>query len=488
MSKKNKIINISICIFGLILFLTAKFISNNFNNISFEQLLYSIFTSKGGNFTVLFDGAIYVLLRLFIIIFIFLLVYKLINKYILKNKEINKHLMTFFSILFLIVISYSSFNTVGIIEYIKNQNSISNIFEKYYVDAKDVNIEFPKEKRNLIYIYLESMEMTCVSKKNGGYTKESYIPNLEQIAINNINFSNNNKLGGAYQVNNTNWTMAALISHTAGIPLKLSIGNKFSTKFPNIYNLGDILKDNGYNNYFMIGSDATFGKRDEYFKTHGDYTIYDYKYAKEKEYIDEDYFVWWGYEDKKLFDFAKEELLEISKQKEPFNFTILTVDTHFTDGYIDNDCEEKFDSKYANAIYCSDKNVSKFIDWIQKQDFYKDTTIILVGDHLTMQGNFFETNNRTVYNAIINSKIKPIKEKERLFSSLDMFPTTLTALGAKIEGDKLGLGVNLFSNEKTLIEEIGIEKLNKEISKKSNYYNDLLLGNNYYEIKNIEKN
>ena len=179
MSKKNKIINISICIFGLFLFLTAKFISNNFNNISFEQLLYSIFTSKGGNFTVLFDGAIYVLLRLFIILFIFLLVYKLINKYILKNKKINKHLTTLFSILFLIVMSYTSFNTVGIIEYIKNQNSVSNIFEKYYVDAKDVNIEFPKEKRNLIYIYLESMEMTNATIENGGIIEKTYIPKLE---------------------------------------------------------------------------------------------------------------------------------------------------------------------------------------------------------------------------------------------------------------------------------------------------------------------
>lgn len=30
------------------------------------------------------------------------------------------------------------------------------------------------------------------------------------------------------------------------------------TKFSNIVTLGDILKDNGYNNYLMIGSDSEF--------------------------------------------------------------------------------------------------------------------------------------------------------------------------------------------------------------------------------------
>ena len=40
----------------------------------------------------------------------------------------------------------------------------------------------------------------------------------------------------------------------------------------------EILEYNGYNNYFMIGSDAEFGGRKSFFETHGNYTIYDYYY------------------------------------------------------------------------------------------------------------------------------------------------------------------------------------------------------------------
>ena len=39
--------------------------------------------------------------------------------------------------------------------------------------------------------------------------------------------------------------------------------------------------------------------------------------------------------------------------------------------------------------------------------------------------------------------------------------------GVKIEGNKLGLGVNLFSEEKTLIEKLGYEYMQEELAKKS---------------------
>ena len=39
--------------------------------------------------------------------------------------------------------------------------------------------------------------MTNISKKNGGVFDISVTPNLENIALNNINFSNTNLRGGA---------------------------------------------------------------------------------------------------------------------------------------------------------------------------------------------------------------------------------------------------------------------------------------------------
>ena len=77
-----------------------------------------------------------------------------------------------------------------------------------------------------------------------------------------------------------------------------------------------------------------------------------------------------------MFEYAKQELNKISKNKEPFNFTLLTVNTHAQDGYIDNDCPVISDNLYLNSVYCLDKNVANFINWLQRQSFYKNTTEI----------------------------------------------------------------------------------------------------------------
>ena len=121
---------------------------------------------------------------------------------------------------------------------------------------------------------------------------------------------------------------------------------------------------------------------------------------------------------------------------------------------------------------------------MKKQDFYKDTVIVIVGDHLTMQEGFYPTKGeegRYLYNVFIHSSVSG-NNKNRLFTHFDLYPTTLAAMGAEIEGDKLGLGVNLFSGEETLLEKLGYETLNAELVSKSDFYNSFILGSSYYEM------
>jgi len=476
-NKKFNIIKICLYIIFLTIYFFSIFVNKEFGNVSFEQILFNIIYSKGANPDIIYEGILFVFWRVSIVLIVMYLIDLLLNEFKIKKRTIISLIFLTFVCIFTTI---NSFKILNLDEYLNKQTKTSNIFEKYYVDAKDVKIKFPKEKRNLIYIYLESMESSNVSSKNGGAFNKSLIPNLEKLAIKNINFSNTDKIGGAKELDNTDWTIAAIISQTSGIPLKITpkmLFDKETKLLLNTYSLGQILKDNGYNNYFLIGSDADYGARRDYLINNGEYNIYDYIWAKENKLIDDNYFVWWGYEDNKLFEFAKTKLLEISKQDEPFNFSMLTVDTHTEDGYIDETCEIKFNNKYANSLYCADQKINSFIYWIKEQDFYDNTTIIITGDHLTMQLDFYDEsyNNRTIYNTIINSKIKPIKEKNRLFSTLDMFPTTLASLGAEIEGNQLGLGVSLFSEEKTLLEKLGFKYLNNELTKTSKYYDEEIL-------------
>ena len=504
--KKNtkriiKIISILLFTLLIVLFFLSIYIKYKFNNTSFDQILYTFVFSRGSNSDVIKDGVLFVLPRTLFAVGLIILIQIFIKKKIIdypkkvvcslkiKDKEFNYQLFRFnlFKkiVLFLLIVIVPILlilNNIRFFEYLQNRFNTTNIYDKYYVPTRNVFVAFENEKRNLIYIVLESEETTNLSKNNGGGVNTSYTPNLEKLALNNTNFSNTDKLGGAYQINGITWTAASLVAQTSGLPINSSVllGYYFDATMPGIYSIGEILEDNGYKNYFILGSDANFGDRRTYFEKHGNYKIMDYLYAKDNGWIDEDYSVWWGYEDKKLFEFAKKELLEISKNDEPFNFTILTVDTHFYDGYYDETCEnDPFSEQYHNVFHCNDKMINEFITWVQNQSFYKNTTIVIVGDHLAMQDGVYSDLNsdfeRTVYSVIINSAIKnPKNTKNRKYSLLDMMPTTLVALGASIEGDKLALGTNLYSNEKTLVEELGIDYLNQELVKYSKYYAEIL--------------
>ena len=116
-----------------------------------------------------------------------------------------------------------------------------------------------------------------------------------------------------------------------------------------------------------------------------------------------------------------------------------------------------YENQYSNVIHYADSMLYDFIMWMQNQPFYENTTIILTGDHLSMDTDFFvdlsSEYERTIFNLFMNTPTEPVTSKNRGFSSLDLFPTTLSALGVEITGDRLGLGTNLFSTRDTIIEE-----------------------------------
>ena len=368
-------------------------------------------------------------------------------------------------------------------EYIHQQLHPSTWIAENYIQPSSALLTYPRTKRNLIYIFLESMESSYSSLDNGGAFEEDLIPELTNLSLQNTHFSNRyGKLGGATQVAGVSWTIAGMFAQTSGLPLKVPVdGNSmsdYSAFFPGVTSLGDLLHDAGYHNYLMIGSDATFGGRRNYFSQHGEYEIYDYPWADENQKIPDGYHVFWGFEDSRLLDMAKEKLLDIASQDEPFNFTMLTVDTHFPDGYRCELCQDEHNSDYEDALSCSSRQIYNFVEWIKQQDFYENTTIVISGDHLSMSAEMAEIISpdykRTVYNCIINSSVTPIRSDNRTFTTMDMFPTTLAALGIKIDGDRLGLGTNLFSSRKTLSEEIGLSAFNEQIQMRSSFYNSLM--------------
>ena len=373
---------------------------------------------------------------------------------------------------------------IGIVEYIMNQFRTTDLYEKYYVDGKNVQITFPEKKRNLIMIYVESLETTYTSKKNGGGYDDDLIKELTDLAKDNLNFSHQESLGGAHVVAGTGWTTGGMVAQSSGVPLCIPADFDSFTEdtpfLPGAYTLGDILQREGYEQELLIGSEAVFGGRKFYYDKHGAYQIFDLNEARRQGKIPENYREFWGYEDEKLFEYAKDEITRLSKTGKPFNFTMLTVDTHHPYGYVDRNYREEYPERLSNIIRGNSRKVGEFVEWLKGQPFYEDTTIVISGDHLSMAaeyigGTYDKAYTRTIFNAFINSAEEAPHNKNRVFTSFDMYPTILNAMGAQVQGDRLGLGVSLFSGKKTVAEEIGLRQLDWELRKQSKYYREHIL-------------
>ena len=499
-------------LYGMIAILveSAEWFQRSWGKISFATVVYQLSTPlKGtessiivsycqGVFPMVIKRLVLVLGFWYLFVRIFAVLDMKIDIRLFKKHfavKLGKRFMNGGRVLFLLLlILFSAYEisheveALGIDDYIEEVRESSTIHEDYYVTPLDSNMKFPDKKRNLIFIYLESMENTYASVEDGGGKPVNYIPELTLLADENVSISNTDKIGGIYANERSGWTIAALLGATAGIPYKIP-GNElwgecsagqYTEFLPGLTTLGDVLEEQGYKNYFLCGSEGEFAGRDLYFQKHGNYEILDYNYAVQNNYIPDDYWVFWGYEDEKMFDIAKQELSRISRNEAPFNFTMLTVDTHYPDGYLCDLCENKYPEQYANVAACSSRQVYAFVEWAKQQDWYENTTIILLGDHKSMSNNFWSDIGdfqRRTYNCFINlpETVDVSNIKRRNASTLDIFPTTLAAIGVEIDGDRLGLGTNVFSQSSTLVEEMGETEFDMQLSRHSKYYDEVFI-------------
>ncbi|MDD4324140.1 MAG: sulfatase-like hydrolase/transferase [Eubacteriales bacterium] len=483
-----------IIIISLSAFLLAATIwyMGNIGDVSFEQLLFHI---KVPLETTGFNPLNSFALQASIAALLAAAIYYIIARFILIKHRVrvrNVILITSGILLFVIIFGLAQ---LGVFSYLRNLFHESDGWEGYYTDPENVELVFPEEKRNVIYINLESIETTYADEVNGGAMQQNLIPNLTELALDpdNISFSHSKRMGGAKQFNPLGWTAASLVGQMGGIPLKLPIAdpNAFNASndeyLPGAIMIGDILKEEGYYLEMMMGSSSRFASRDDLYEMHGGFVMTDYRYLAHNGYIPivngKYEFDFWGINDRKLFTIAQERLLKVSQQDEPFFFSILTVDTHFPDGYQYEDRERLHQTNYANSIMWSDRDVAEFVDWCLRQSFADNTTIILSADHLSMDKSFFAEipaeYQRRIYNVILNSAqdLPQERQYQRLFSVMDFYPTTLAAMGVEIEGDRLAYGCNLYSDQPTLYEIMGEAEFSDMLDSLSTFYNDKFLYN-----------
>ena len=213
-TKKQKIFRISLYFLICLLYLLAYFIFCITNwcmktfKVSIDAIIFTITNPiKGTNSSVVTGAIKYCVPRLIIVLAILIIIcvldYKQKYHFTIQTKikrlkiklnitQILRTITALSCILSIVLSVVYIDHHYGLFEYIKLRNQSSSLYENYYINPDDSEIVLTNaegKKKNLIHIYLESMEISYASKDVGGYQNINYMPYLTQLANENISIS-----------------------------------------------------------------------------------------------------------------------------------------------------------------------------------------------------------------------------------------------------------------------------------------------------------
>jgi phosphoglycerol transferase len=303
----------------------------------------------------------------------------------------------------------------------------------------------PAHPRNLITIYLESTENTFADESVFG---ENLLENLQDATAGWADYP-------LQQYPTGGWTMAGIVGTQCAIPLKSkllvagtnsnTLGEQVERYLPGTTCLGDVLAAQGYTNAFLGGAHTRFAGKDTFLFDHG-YTSVQGLADWEADGEDREDISVWGLSDTRLFARATAELTELREAGEPFNLTILTMDTHEPAGVFPS-CTTDDEVAMATALKCSGRAVAGFLEDLKDGGYLDDTVVVLMGDHLkdTANGGDFGTlladrDDRTIFFRVWSPDgVRFLREGA---DQLSVLATLLELLGFTLPDGQAGLGVS----------------------------------------------
>ena len=305
-----------------------------------------------------------------------------------------------------------------------------------YIDPAQVRT-VAQQRRNLVLIYAESLE--------AGYG-DAHLFGKDLLAplhrLGGRSFAWYRPAAGA------TWTIAGMVATQCGVPLKVYAQQDMRPRgdgrafLPGATCLGDVLRTHGYRSVFLGGVSLSFAGKGRFLRDHG----YDETWGldewlragakKEEANV-------WGLWDSALFERATATLDRLHASGQPFNLTLLTLDTHNPAGFLSPPCRQRGDLSFSGIVACSADQIAALVRHARERGYLKDTTVVVIGDHLAMPNPVHETlvqagERRGMFNLVVGDGL-PAPNTDQLMP-FDFFPTLVELAGIQVEGDRLGLG------------------------------------------------
>jgi phosphoglycerol transferase MdoB-like AlkP superfamily enzyme len=288
-------------------------------------------------------------------------------------------------------------------------------------------------KPNVILILWESLTAKVVGSLGG---EPTVTPNLNRLSKEGILFTNFYANG-----DRTDKGIPAILSGYYPQPVKRIM--RMPNKTRSLPMLPKKMMDLGYKTSFYYGGDLNFGNMNTYLRNAG---ITDF--VDGNDFDKNDWNSKWGaYDDVFMKRFASDLS---KKQEEPFFKIALTLTSHepyeIKGEYVFGKDNE--DNKFRSAHHYTDQVIGDFMEFAKKQDWYKNTLIVIMADHghssPKHEGPYFSPKKFRIPMLWLGGAIhQNIKEINTISSQVDFSYTLLDVL--KADNKDFGFSKNMFN-------------------------------------------
>ena len=274
----------------------------------------------------------------------------------------------------------------------------------------------PELHKNVMLVTMESMSADFMTRFGN---KGNLTPAMDGLVDKSLFFSDMYATGTR--------TVRGLEAVTLSIPPTPGQSIVRRPNNDNLFSLGFVFQDRGYDTAFIYGGHGYFDNMNAFFAGNG------YRIVDRMDFADEDvtFSNVWGVADEDLYNQAIKQADAAYAKKQPFMYHVMTTSNHrpytYPDGRIDIPSGT---GKRSGGVKYADFAVGKFLKDAQTKPWFKNTVFIFVADHTAGAGGKTELSLKKYHIPAIfyaPGFIKP-QEYKLTSSQIDIGPVLLGLL------------------------------------------------------------
>ncbi|NVN98480.1 MAG: sulfatase-like hydrolase/transferase [Geobacteraceae bacterium] len=306
--------------------------------------------------------------------------------------------------------------------------------------AREIHGKGAMKRHNVILVCVESLsaEYMTAFGNNKGIT-----PNLDRLAKESLFFTHLYASGTR--------TVRGLEAITLSIP---PLPGTAIVKRPgneNLFSIGAVMKNHGYDNHFIYGGRGYFDNMNYFFANNGFKDIDQTDMTKEEVTFKNA----WGVCDEDLFDKTIKQADISFAQKQPFFSFVMTTSNHRPYTYPEGKIDIPSGSGRDGAVKYTDYALNQLIEKSKMKPWFKETIFIIVADHCAGSARklALPIKNYEIPMLIYAPNIVKPKIVDKMMAQIDIAPTLLGLLNISYSSSFFGRDIfdKNINNERAFI-------------------------------------